>query len=426
MSIDPYIHTVPSTTSTALYGLTHPSAVPNMIDALLNSSDQITLVNGGTPPPLVTLYWSPGVLPTTPPYLIDTTSTSFFHPSGGPDGLPAIYVMGGDSDSDYTDEFDDPVLHHEYGHFVAWYYSKDSSLGGSHTFIDHLYPSLSYSEGMATFLACVFEGTPAITRSHAITAASVDTSNQVIANLSVTRGTGAAHGIRSELSVAEILWALYTGNGISPALTFSQIFTVMASLKSSGYVSFVDFLTVLASQSPSIVDTTALTSLLATRRIAFNPIAPSDTFPEQLMRGTLNVTACTTRSLLGLDAGNPTGVDASNRFYQFTVNTTSSVTLSLSLLSSTGGGTLGARANGNKVDMILLKTDNQLLTDTSGTTLTPLPISDAGNQQVVGVTLSPATYVIYVCGRSDIDPDSRTDTRVNSSSNTVTYMLTRY
>jgi len=60
-----------------------------------------------------------------------------------------IYLLGTPED---TDEYDEAVISHEYGHYLSWAASRDDSPGGAHdgTPAD---PRLAWSEGLATFLS---------------------------------------------------------------------------------------------------------------------------------------------------------------------------------------------------------------------------------------------------------------------------------
>lgn len=75
--------------------------------------------------------------------------------AGGTDGSyyqgGVITLLGLLDDAD--DGFDDSVIRHEYGHFVADQISYDKSPGGPHTWGSHISRELAWSEGWATFFA---------------------------------------------------------------------------------------------------------------------------------------------------------------------------------------------------------------------------------------------------------------------------------
>ncbi|MEK7747831.1 MAG: hypothetical protein AAB300_01980 [Nitrospirota bacterium] len=117
-----------------------------------------------------------------------------------------IYIHGGGAQQTDTDEYDDTVIVHEYGHFVATEFSNDNSPGGSHFLTDNTQDiRLSWSEGWATFFGSAVLGSPLY----------VDT---------MASGNGFSFNIDSpksaqiyttnEVSVSSVLWR--TMNQISP------------------------------------------------------------------------------------------------------------------------------------------------------------------------------------------------------------------
>ncbi len=62
-----------------------------------------------------------------------------------------IFLLG---DPDDTDEYDDSVISHEFGHYLAWAVSVDDTPGGAHdgTPTD---PRLAWSEGLATWIGLI-------------------------------------------------------------------------------------------------------------------------------------------------------------------------------------------------------------------------------------------------------------------------------
>lgn len=80
--------------------------------------------------------------------------TSFY--SGNPDGgapNPSLFLVG-DANSD-TDEFDDHLVMHEWGHYFEDNFSRSDSLGGAHALGQSLDARLAFGEGFATALAAM-------------------------------------------------------------------------------------------------------------------------------------------------------------------------------------------------------------------------------------------------------------------------------
>lgn len=88
--------------------------------------------------PMLRVRWERG---RTPP-----GGTSYFVP-----GRNVIYLLGGPYD---IDEYDRPVILHEFGHFIEANFSRTSSPGGSHDG-SPTDPRLAWGEGWGTWFGCV-------------------------------------------------------------------------------------------------------------------------------------------------------------------------------------------------------------------------------------------------------------------------------
>jgi len=73
-------------------------------------------------------------------------STSSFYPS-----LNSLFILGDDADD--TDEFDDHLVAHEWGHYFEQNFSRSDSVGGSHFLGESLVANLAFSEGWASAFA---------------------------------------------------------------------------------------------------------------------------------------------------------------------------------------------------------------------------------------------------------------------------------
>jgi hypothetical protein len=113
----------------------------NILDVMATGYDFIHSLSGVYPSVPLSAFWEPG----------NNLYGTYFCTGGcPPNGLDGIYVFsetGGD-----TDEYDDDVLWHEFGHFVAFHYSLDVSPGGVHYLGDGGYDlRLAWSEGWGDF-----------------------------------------------------------------------------------------------------------------------------------------------------------------------------------------------------------------------------------------------------------------------------------
>jgi hypothetical protein len=110
----------------------------NIFDCLVNGADYAAAYDGTRPSVMVTAYWESG-----------STDGTFFLTDN------TLHLVGKASDSD---AYDDAVILHEYGHYLAQNYSQDDSPGGSHTINDNQQdPRLAWSEGWASYLGCAIQ-----------------------------------------------------------------------------------------------------------------------------------------------------------------------------------------------------------------------------------------------------------------------------
>ena len=149
-------------------------------------------------------------------------TASFY--SSNPDGgapNPSLFLLG-DANSD-TEEFDDHVVMHEWGHYFEDNFSRSDSIGGPHSLGQALDARLAFGEGFATALAAMAlddpqycdTGRPGSTQGFGINAE--------------TDGMG-LQGWYNEISVTTFLYDLYdtnadgTDNG---SIGFQPIFDTM-------------------------------------------------------------------------------------------------------------------------------------------------------------------------------------------------------
>jgi hypothetical protein len=147
--------------------------------------------------------------PTIP---VDKTQLTVFWSPSNQDGTyfdvgsNTAWVLGDRSED--SDEFDDSVLIHEYGHFIAHRYSRDDSPGGDHFFGDMLDPRLAWSEGWADFFAQAVLGTPIYVDTMGANGADV-----LAIDLNQEQAIGDTPGYWSEDSVGSALWSMFADPG---------------------------------------------------------------------------------------------------------------------------------------------------------------------------------------------------------------------
>ena len=369
-----------------------PGAVANILDAAFNASEAQRLATGLTLPKL-TYFWSPA-----------SKVGSFFNEPA------SIFVLGGNSDTDDTDEFDDSVIEHEFGHFLVFSISRDVSLGGSHAFDDVLYPTLAYSEGMADWWSCAARKVPVEIDSQGITGNAV----QFFSVQFESTGTQAfARGRESEATVAELLWDLADGTEGRPstdadpvALTLLQMITALKNLRNTvSYLVIDDFLQALI-DSGAVARTTIDALILQPEDQKFT-FAGADAFPTPIVRGGPFLQD-TVRTVLPAPLGSHTGIDRANRFFKFDLpSVTNNVSLSVQL-----SNVAGTDATGTNVDLILLDANNTALAQSAGQT---------NFESILVPSLPAGRYYINVSGRPN--PFANNDQQTNTSEQTVSFTI---
>ena len=363
-----------------------PAGIFNILDAALTSSD-MARAHRGSPLPILTLYWSP-----------TSTEGSYFLPTAGPNSGAAIFVRGGNSDADDTDEFDDAVLEHEYGHFIIETDSRDSSLGGGHTLGTANYAALAFNEGLASFLSILARGKPLYEDAAGITGPAP---TQFTLDPEGGRPQSEIHGIHCEETVLEVLWDLADGAEGRPdtdadgvALTGDVLYAALKSLATREHtVTLIEYLNALVA-SGAISTATVQTLLLhpENQHVSF-PATGDDVSPRPVSLPVSLTDACVTRT----EADNAeTGADSTNRFFTFSLPSAAPVTVRLSLLN----GAAGTNDSGTNLNLYLLTPSNLFVKDTSHNTLTADPRPEGATETVSG-TLPAGDYVVWVMGWPD-------------------------
>ena len=211
----------------------------------------------------------------------DTTyiGNTYFNPR------EAVAFINGRRDRD-SDEYDDHIIAHEYGHFLMDRFSRESSPGGDHSFGERLDPRLAWSEGWSNFFAGATTGNPRYIDTGAVGG------RQVVllsADLENDTPAGDRPGIWSEHSVASLLWDWFDDGaeeGDAVALGFVPLWLSLVELGKEPDVYLLRYANVLAGITKRQDE---LAAGLDARGIRYplgqTPPAP-EPFPEPLPSGT--------------------------------------------------------------------------------------------------------------------------------------------
>ncbi len=218
--------------------------------------------------PLLVAYWKQGN-----PEVTSYTTRDLFN---------VIYVGGGRIVGGVItgdpDEYDDTILLHEYGHFIASQFSRDDSPGGMHNPVDSAQDvRLSWSEGWATFFASAVLNSPLglDTNVQGISLVfDIDkvASPQAFPSLSVKAITTA-----NEISISSVLWDILdsTSSSIGPdddpmtTIGFLPLWRTFTDMRKSDMATMESFAFPFMSQNPA--ETNSFRTVLMGRKIEFFP-----------------------------------------------------------------------------------------------------------------------------------------------------------
>ncbi|MDH3976155.1 MAG: fibronectin type III domain-containing protein [Deltaproteobacteria bacterium] len=163
----------------------------------------------GTSPPLINAYWQSG----------NSFYGTYFCRASDADpeciNGEGVYLLGGSgfSTGDH-EEFDDDVIWHEYGHFVAYKYSRDDSPGGVHFLSSNdLDLRLAWSEGWSTFFLSAVKDWALVNNPSLLSVASgtpstfyLDTRDSAFFKFDIAQPSARMVYSSNEVAVANVLW----------------------------------------------------------------------------------------------------------------------------------------------------------------------------------------------------------------------------
>jgi hypothetical protein len=221
--------------SGASYSGTRAAAPFAILDTIFQSQQLIVSASASTAFPALDIYWSDQNRTTGMDFCIDTgdIGTSFYVDEEGGDGcsgvVPAgIYLLGAfDGGSGDTDEFDQHVIAHEFGHYIEDKFSRSDSLGGAHGLGDSLDLRVAFGEGWGNAVSAMTLNDPAYRDSFD------GIGNDFGFNLE--GDPNPAPGWYSEASAGELIWDLFDGSsGTEPFDTVAAGFTPIYAAMTGG------------------------------------------------------------------------------------------------------------------------------------------------------------------------------------------------
>ncbi len=151
------------------------------------------------------VYWSPANRPVSGSLSSGNIGTSFYSNMAGQG--PSIYILGQENVD--SDEYDDPIIAHEWGHYFQSVLARDMSPGGQHTLGVALDARLAFSEGWGNAWQAVVLNNPRY----------VDTNGERQASgfgFSVDVDAFTPRGFYAENSTQNVIFELARDIGIGP------------------------------------------------------------------------------------------------------------------------------------------------------------------------------------------------------------------
>lgn len=188
-------------------------------------------------------------------------------------GIDSLFLLGMEDDD--TEEFDDHVIAHEWGHYFEDNFSRSDSVGGSHALGNKLDMRVAFGEGWGSALSGMSTGSPLY----------CDTQDQDPGPFQ-SSGFGfnfenQNHGVDgwfNEISVASILFDLWDSDesaennfdSDNDSIGFAPIYAVMTNEQQDtpAFTSIFSFMTELKARNPA--DSTFIDSLLSDNDITTN------------------------------------------------------------------------------------------------------------------------------------------------------------
>jgi len=208
-----------------------------ILDSVHQAMDKVLTANSSATFPALKLNWS-----------LNNISSSTFKPKIGQIVTTLysnsnIYVLGDKSD---TDEFDNHVIIHEWGHYFEDMFSRADSIGGSHSAGQKLDIRLAFGEGFGNAFSAIVTDDPLY----------YDTLQNGTqgSNMNIESATPYVPGYFSEASIQRILYDLYDSNNDgadSLSMGFTPLYNTLVGAEKTtpAFTSIFTFITALKNEN---------------------------------------------------------------------------------------------------------------------------------------------------------------------------------
>jgi len=212
-----FIATTGWDTSTNAYTGTRAAAPFAILDAIYDGMQLVLTADASANFAPLDAFWSINNTLTSPTNIdLGELSSSFYS-----SGIDSLFLLG-DANTD-TEEFDDHVSVHEWGHYFEDNFSRSDSIGGPHSIGQSIDPRLAFGEGWATALAAM-----ALNEPQYCDTGVVGTSGGF--GIDTELNNSGSQGYYNEMSVATLIYDLFDTNpdgADTGSIGFGPIFNVM-------------------------------------------------------------------------------------------------------------------------------------------------------------------------------------------------------
>jgi hypothetical protein len=227
-----------------------------IVDSVYSAMKRVLSADANTIFPPLVVNWSINNVATSGNPSLGQITTSFYSDSN-------LYILG-DEDSD-TDEYDDHVVTHEWGHYYEDKFSRSDNIGGQHSGDDILDIRVAFGEGWGNAFSGMALDDPIYFDTLGVSQASGF-------YFDVESGTSTSNGWYSEGSIERILYDIYdqTDDG-SDTLSYGfgpihQVFTGAEKI-TPAFTSIFTFITALKNENTAdegIIDAIVSSESIAT------------------------------------------------------------------------------------------------------------------------------------------------------------------
>lgn len=248
----------PSGWGGTLYTSTRVAAPFAILDTVYEAFNKITSADPAVTMPQLLINWSVNNVSTSGDETLGQIGTSHYDSSE-----KELYILGKE-DND-TDEYDDHVIAHEWGHYFEDRFSRSDSIGGSHVLGDKLDPRIAFGEGFGN----AFSGMATNNPYYIDTSGSSQATTGLFMDLDSYTAPNSV-GWYSETSVQRILYDLYDSvdDGVDTiSMGFKPIYDVLVNKQKNAdsFTTIFSFISFLKENNPGVV--TEINNLVAGENI---------------------------------------------------------------------------------------------------------------------------------------------------------------